>query len=235
MSIPLIKVPRYQMILPSTGEVIDYRPFLVKEEKLLIIAKDSGDKDMIIRTVGDVVRDCTDGKVDADMSPMFDVQYAFLSIRGKSVGEEIEYFLLCGKCALKTPTLTKIDDFQLKRVEGHSNTVVVNEEIRLTMKYPTFDLFSKIYGDSEEEAANIDEAVSKCVDTMVTKDEVIKITKDNIQDMRDFIDGMLPVQYDRLERFFETMPVLQCSKEYQCGRCGADNVVIIGGINNFFV
>ncbi len=235
MSIPLIKVPRYQMTLPSTGETVNYRPFLVKEEKLLIMAKDSGDKQMIIRTVGDIVRDCTDGKVDVDTSPMFDVQYAFLAIRGKSVGEDLEYFLVCGKCALKTQTFTKVEDFKLVKTEGHSPIVVVDEETRLTMKYPTFTHFNKLFGESEEGDKNVDDIVAECVESLVTKEEVIKITKDNLGDMEAFIDGMLPSQYDRLEKFFDTMPMFQCTKEYQCARCGADNVVHIGGINNFFV
>jgi len=235
MSIPLVKVPRYQMTLPLTGEVIDYRPFLVKEEKLLIMAKDSGDRQMIIRTVGDIVRDCTDGKVDATIHPMFHVEYAFLEIRGKSVGEEIEYYLVCGKCGHKTTTYTKVDDFKLLTHEGHTNNVVVNEEIRLTMKYPTFEDFVTLFGDKEEDLPNVDAVVAKCVDTMITKDEVIKVTRDNRGEMKDFIDNMLPEQYTKLEQFFATMPVLQCEKEYTCDRCGTDNVVNIGGINNFFV
>lgn len=235
MSIPLVKVPRYQMTLPFSGEVVDYRPFLVKEEKLLVMAKDSGDKGLIIRTVGDIVRDCTDGKVDSSVSPMFDVQYAFLALRGKSVGEDIEYFLVCGKCGFKTTALTKSEEFKLIQTAGHSNTVIVDDEIRLTMKYPTFDHFMKIFGETEDGQIDVDGVVDECVDTMITREEVIKITKDNIGDLRAFIDSMLPAQYDRLEKFFETMPVFQCSKEYQCERCGTNNVVNIGGINNFFV
>lgn len=235
MSIPLIKVPRYQMILPFTGEVIDYRPFLVKEEKLLIMAKDSGDKNMIIRTVGDVVRDCTDGKVDAHIHPMFHVEYAFLEIRGKSVGEEIEYYLVCGKCGHKKTTFTNVGDFKLLEHENHSNNVVINEEVRLLMKYPTFENFVELFGDNEDSSPNVDAVVAKCVDTMITADEVIKITADNIGEMRDFLDNLLPEQYNKLEHFFSTMPVLQCEKDYTCDRCGTENVVNIGGINNFFV
>jgi hypothetical protein len=223
------------MTLPFTGEVVDYRPFLVKEEKLLIMAKDSGDRQMIIRTVGDIVRDCTDGKVDANIHPMFHVEYAFLEIRGKSVGEEIEYYLVCGKCGHKSTTFTKVDDFKLLKQEDHTNTVMVNEEIRLTMKYPTFEHFVKLFGDTEESSPNVEAVVAECVDTMITKDEVIKMTRDNVEEMKDFIDNMLPEQYSRLEQFFSTMPVLQCEKEYTCDRCGTENVVNIGGINNFFV
>ena len=235
MSIPLVKVPRYQMTLPFSGEVVDYRPFLVKEEKLLVMAKDSGDKGLIIRTVGDIVRDCTDGKVDSNVSPMFDVQYAFLQLRGKSVGEDIEYFLVCGKCGFKSTTLTKSDEFKLIQTAGHSNTVMVDENIRLRMKYPTFDHFLKLFGESEDDEANIDAVVEECVDTMVTEEEVIKMTVDNRGDLRKFIDSMLPAQYDRLERLFDTMPMFQCNKEYQCEKCGTNNIVNIGGINNFFV
>lgn len=235
MSIPLIKVPRYQMTLPFTGEVVNYRPFLVKEEKLLVMAKDSGDKAMILRTVGDIVRDCTDGKVDIDTSPMFDVQFAFLSIRGKSVGEEIEYFLVCANCALKTPSLTKVSDFQLVQDAGHNNIVTIDEETCLTMKYPTFAHFNVLFGETEEENGVVDSIVAECVDSMVTKEEVIKITKDNVEDLQAFIDGLLPTQYDRIEKFFDTMPIFQCVKEYQCDKCGTNNVVTIGGISNFFV
>jgi hypothetical protein len=223
------------MTLPFTGEVVDFRPFLVKEEKLLVMAKDSGDRQMIIRTVGDIVRDCTDGKVDANIHPMFHVEYAFLEIRGKSVGEEIEYFLVCGKCGHKTTTFTKVEEFKLLKHEGHTNNVVVNEEIRLTMKYPTFEDFVLLFGDTEEDSPHVDAVVARCVDTMITKDEVIKITRDNRGEIQEFIDNMLPEQYSRIEQFFATMPVLQCEKEFTCEKCGTDNEVNIGGISNFFV
>jgi len=234
MSIPLVKVPRYQMTLPFTKKVVDYRPFLVKEEKLLIMAKDSGDREMIIRTVGDVVRDCTEGVVDADTSPMFDVQYAFLAIRGKSVGEEIEYFLVCGKCGHRTTAVTRIDDFKLIVNESHSPNVPIDEEVRLLMKYPTLHHFNIMFGETENDE-NVDAIVIDCVDSIITKDEVIKTKADNRQDVQTFIEGLLPTQYDKVESFFATMPLLQCSKEYQCERCGTDNDVAIGGINNFFV
>lgn len=235
MSIPLVKVPRYQMTLPLTKQVVDFRPFLVKEEKLLIMAKDSGDREMIIRTVGDVVRDCTDGKVDADTSPMFDVQYAFLAIRGKSVGEEIEYFLVCGKCGHRSTAITKIDDFKLVVNESHTHNIAIDEEVRLTMKYPTLHHFNRLFGETENEEANVDAIVIDCIDSMITPDEVIKVKSDNHVDVQVFLDGLLPTQYDKIESFFVTMPMLQCSKEYSCDRCGVENIVIIGGINNFFV
>lgn len=233
MPIPLIKVPRFTMILPFSGKEVEYRPFLVKEEKVLLMAKDSEDHDLIVKTVGDIVRDCTDGVVDANRDPMFDVQYAFLQIRGKSVGEDIEFYLICGECAHKVTTITSVNDFTLLKQFGHSNIIDLDGNTKLTMKYPTFAHFRRLFELTETE--QIYDVVADCIDTMVTDEEVIKIDKNNHMEVRAFLDNLLPEQYEKIENFFTTMPVLQYYKEYVCEKCERVNAITINGINNFFV
>lgn len=233
MTIPLIKVPRYKMTLPFSKEVVEYRPFLVKEEKILIMAKESQDANTIIEAMGDVVRDCTGGKIDVNNDPMFDVQYAFLQIRGKSIGEEIEYFLRCGKCDNKTTTSTNVNDFTLQTHLGHSNVIKLDHTTTVTMRYPTFNHFIKLF-DNDEELRNIYEVVAECIKTIVTDEEVTEVKKEDKKEMVQFVDNLLPEQFERLEQFFTTIPILQYTATYVCGECGETNHVRVDGINNFF-
>lgn len=221
------------MTMPFSEQVVSYRPFLVKEEKILLMAKDSDDTDNIINTISDIVRDCTDGAVDPDTSSMIDAQYAYLQIRGKSIGEAIEYYLVCGKCSFKTPTTTNVNDFQLQRQIGHSNVVVLDASMKLTMKYPTLHHFRKLFSTNDDSL--IYDVIAECIESMTTDEEVTIIDKNNRIEIRAFLENLLPDQFKRIEQFFTTMPILQFSKEYVCSKCNEPNTVNINGIKNFFV
>lgn len=232
MNIPLVKVPTFTMILPHSKKEIKFRPYVVKEEKLLIMADDSKDIETTLNIIGDIVKNCTFNAIDIETDAMFDVQHAFLQIRGKSSGEAFEIYLVCGNCNHKTPVLLNVNDFKLKTTPGHTNTIKLPENYSVEMRYPTFKHFMKLY-ESEDENKVYD-VVAECIKTISTVEETFENTKDNIKDIREFIDNLTPDQFEQFENFFITMPLLQHSLDYTCSSCNTLNNVLIDGINNFF-
>jgi len=227
----MIKVPKFKMTLPYTKQEIEFRPFVVKEEKLLIMANDSSDYESALSAMGDIVSNCTFGALDIDKTPMFDVQHAFLQIRGKSIGEEIDFFLICGTCKEKRETKIRVDEFKLLTQPGHSCDITLSEGYVVKMKHPTFRHFAKLYETDDDES--VYDVVAECIEEISTPEETFMNTGRNISELREFVDNLTPEQFAKMETFFDTMPVLEHTIEYQC-KCGADNTITINGISNFF-
>jgi len=233
MSIPAVKLPTFTMTLPLTGEEITYRPFLVKEEKLLILSNESEIIKEITDAVIQLVRDCTFGVMDPSKYSMFDIQYAFLQIRGKSISEEIEFYLICNTCDHRTESIVRVDQFKFRHTPGHTNVIDLNGDMKVEMRYPSFDKYGMLYDKLEDDA--VFDVVASCIDRIITNDEVYcNDSKDTYLEVREFIDNMTPEQFAKLEEFFTTMPVLEYTIEYICAGCQAENTVVIDGVRNFF-
>lgn len=235
MNIPLVKVPTFEMTLPFSKRVIKFRPYLVKEEKLLIMANESNNTDNMAAAMGDIVAACTNDEVLFGRDPLFDVQYAFLQIRGKSQGEQLDFYCICGnpECKKKTPAALNVSDFTLATTPGHSNRIEFSSDYVIKMRYPTFEHYHALYESDEEDA--IYDVVAKCIDTIVAGDEIF--TNDdphNYAEFREFVDNMTPEQFEMFEHFFITMPVLQHTIEYECRYCNTKNTLTVDGITNFF-
>lgn len=231
MTIPSIKVPMYEMKLPLTGEVVKYRPFLVKEEKILINAHEQGEINDLINAVGDVVSDCTDNKITVN-SPIFDVQWAFLQIRGKSIGELLEFYLVCPHCDHKEAKSVDVNEFALKKQIGHTNKVNFGDGTIVEMRYPNFHHFATLFEDKSP--SGVYEVVAECIHTITDSDQVFENTDQTHKEMLDWVNNLTPEQFSKLENFFITMPTLQKEIQYNCTKCGGDVHVVIDGIRNFF-
>jgi hypothetical protein len=234
MTIPLIKVPRFTMTLPLSKETVEYRPFLVKEEKILIMANEEEIYSDIIEAMTDIVRDCTFGKIDAKKCSMFDAQYAFLQIRGKSIGENIEFVLICSnpECGAKTPANLNINQFSLKENEGHSSTIDLGEGTTVVMRYPSFRHYAKLFNDDGVE--NTYDVVAECVEKIITEEEVYLNDESNFSEMRSWVDNITPEMFEKIEEFFVTMPILGKQLDYTCEHCQTKNSIVVDGIRNFF-
>lgn len=235
MSIPVVKVPTFTMTLPLTGEVVSYRPFLVKEEKLLIMANEDGNIKEITNAVTQLVKDCTSDVMKPDTHSMFDIQYAFLQIRGKSISEEIPFYLICENegCGYKTETSVRIDQFQFRENPEHTNTIDLGVGIKVIMRYPSFEKYGLLYDRVEDDA--VFDVVASCIEKIVTEDEVyVNENKDTLAEVRGFLDSITPEQFSKLEVFFTTMPILEYVHPYTCKGCGIKNSVTIDGVRNFF-
>lgn len=230
MNIPLVKVPSYTMKL--LDREIKYRPFLVKEQKILLLANESEDKELILQTVGDIVRECTFGAIDIESAPMFEVQQAFLMIRGKSVGEVMEFYSVCGACDHRIPTSLSVNDFSLKTTPGHTNKIILDNDFSVTMRYPTFKHFAMLFGEESEDA--VYQVIAECIHEVFTNDEVFINTNETKKEIREFLDNLTVQQLEKLENFFITMPLLQHRIEFICPKCQKENILMVDGISNFF-
>ena len=238
MPLPKIATPVYELELPSTGQTIEYRPFLVKEEKVLVIALESEDTKQITTAIKNVIKNCIRTKgVKVEDLPTFDIEYLFLNIRGKSVGEEIEVNVTCPDDGVtQVPITINLDDIQVQKNEEHSNRIKVDDNIMMEMKYPSLDQFIKNNFDFNEKNA-MDQSfdlIATCIDKVFTEEEVWAVEDCSKKEIVDFLEQMNSSQFKEIEKFFETMPKLSHSIKVKNPKTKKENEVVIEGLAGFF-
>jgi citrate lyase gamma subunit len=238
MPLPKIATPTYELELPSTGQTIKFRPFLVKEEKLLVIALESEDTKQITNAIKTVIKNCIETKnVKVENLPTFDIEYLFLNIRGKSVGEEIEVNVFCPDDG-ETSVAVKInvDDIKVQRNNEHSNKIKLDDSLMMEMKYPSLDQFIKNNFDlsSNNAMEQSFELVASCVDKIYTEDEVWATADVSKKELLEFLDQMNSSQFKQIERFFETMPKLSHKIKVKNPRTEVESEVVLEGLSSFF-
>jgi len=235
MALPKIHSQVYELEQPSTGEKIKYRPFLVKEQKTLMLASESEDEAQIRDALAGVISGCTFGKIDPFTIPMFDVEFLFLRIRGKSVGEKIELNLLCpddGETRAKT-TLN-LEDVGVNQKLGHTNEINITDEIKIVMKYPTISEMSGIdVNDSDiDQVLNM---MKRCVHEVHEGETVHTKIDMSESDLDEFIGNLSSEQFENVASFFDTMPKVAHSIEVTNPKTKKKGEVVIEGIQSFFV
>ena len=237
MALPKINTPTYELEVPSTNEKIKYRPFLVKEEKILLIAMESNENNQILQAVKDIVLECTFNKLDLGDMPMFDVEYIFLQIRGKSVGEVSKLKLLCEDDG-ETYANVEVDlnDINVEVSENHTNKIELTDEMGIIMKYPTLDAFNDT-GISEINSKNMLDVISSCILQIYDKkgEEVFDAKDQTQEELTNFIGDLNSKQFKDLQNFFETMPKLQHTVIVKNPKTEVENKVVLQGLNDFFV
>jgi hypothetical protein len=238
MPLPKIATPVYELELPSTGQTIEYRPFLVKEEKVLVIALESEDTKQITTAIKNVIKNCIRTKgVKVEDLPTFDIEYLFLNIRGKSVGEEIEVNVTCPDDGVtQVPITINLDDIQVQKNEEHSNRIKVDDNIMMEMKYPSLDQFIKNNFDFDDKNA-MDQSfdlIATCIDKVFTEEEVWAVEDCSKKEIVEFLEQMNSSQFKEIEKFFETMPKLSHSIKVKNPKTKKENTVVIEGLAGFF-
>jgi hypothetical protein len=238
MPLPKIATPVYELELPSTGKTIEYRPFLVKEEKVLVIALESEDTKQITTAIKNVIRNCIKTKgVKVEDLPTFDIEYLFLNIRGKSVGEEIEVNVTCPDDGeTQVPVTINLDDIEVQKNDEHTSRIKVDDNIMMEMKYPSLDQFIKNNFDFNDKNAMDQsfELIATCIDKIFTEDEVWAVEDCSKKEIIDFLEQMNSSQFKEIEKFFETMPKLSHSITVKNPKTKKENVVVIEGLAGFF-
>lgn len=238
MPLPKIATPTYELELPSTGQPIQYRPFLVKEEKLLVIALESEDTKQITTSIKTVIKNCILTKgIKVEDLPTFDIEYLFLNIRGKSVGEEIEVNIICPDDEeTQVPVKINIDDIRVQKSEEHSNRIKIDNSIMMEMKYPSLEQFIKNNFDFAGANA-IDqsfELIASCIDKIYTEEEVWTTTDCTKKEINEFLDQMNSSQFKDIEKFFETMPKLSHTIKVINPNTNVESEVVLEGLSSFF-
>tara|TARA_R100000900_G_scaffold69072_1_gene55000 strand:+ start:648 stop:1367 length:720 start_codon:yes stop_codon:yes gene_type:complete len=238
MPLPKIATPTYELELPSTGKTIEYRPFLVKEEKLLVIALESEDTKQITTAIKAVLRNCILTKgVKVEALPTFDIEFLFLNIRGKSVGEELEVNIVCpddGKTSV--PVNINLDDIVVQKSEKHTNQIKLDTKIMMEMKYPSLDEFIKNNFDFND-TNQMDQSfklIASCIDKIYTEDDVWASEDCTKKEMNDFLESMNSQQFKEIEAFFTTMPKLSHTIKVKNPETKVESDVVLEGLASFF-
>ena len=240
MPLPTITTPTYELKMPSSGKKIKYRPFLVKEEKILIIALESRNQIEITNAVKDVLKKCvlTRG-VKIDDLPTFDIEYIFLNIRAKSIGEDIKLIVTCpDDNETEVPITIYVDEIQVTKPKDHTTDISLGEDLSLRMKYPSLSQFiENNFEVDDDPQANIDKTfkiVADCMDTIYTKDDAWD-TKDYTEKEKfEFVEQLSPKQYRLVEKYFATMPKLSHTIEVINPNTKEKNSIVLEGLADFF-
>jgi len=238
MPLPKIATPTYELELPSTGATVKYRPFLVKEEKVLVIALESEDNKQITNAIKAVLKSCILSKgIKVEDLPTFDIEYLFLNIRGKSVGEDLEVNIICpDDNKTEVPVTIALDEIEVQKDENHTNKIKVDDSIMMEMKYPSLEQFIKNNFDFNDKNAMDQsfELIATCIDKIYTEDEVWASADCTKKEMKDFLEQMNSNQFKEIEKFFETMPKLSHSIKVTNPNTKVRSEVVLEGLASFF-
>ena len=238
MPLPKIVTPTYELELPSTEETIKYRPFLVKEEKLLVIALESEDTKQITTAIKSVIKACVLTKgIKVEQLPTFDIEFLFLNIRGKSVGEELEVNIICPDDGeTQVPVTINLDDIQVQKSEDHNNQIKLDDNLMMEMRYPSLEQFIKSNFDFSDDN-QMDQSfklIGSCIDKIYTEEEVWAAADCTKKEVNDFLDSMNSSQFKDIEKFFDTMPKLSHTIKVTNPVTEVESEVVIEGLASFF-
>ena len=237
MALPRIDVPTYELVVPSTDEKVKYRPFLVKEEKLLLIALESGKNEDILRGVQDIVDACTFNKLKLGNMPMFDIEYIFLQIRSKAVGEVSTLRVLC-QDDKETYAKVKVDltKIEVQVDDAHTNKIELSDVMGVIMKYPTIDSFAE-NGIEDMTPSNMIDVIVTCISQIYDKKgEEVYDSKDSTEkELIEFVEQLNTKQFAEVQKFFDTMPKLRHEIVVKNPKTKKESKIVLTGLNDFFV
>ena len=238
MPLPTIVTPTYELELPSTGKKVKYRPFLVKEEKLLVLALETEDTKDISTAIKTVLKNCIQTRgVKVENLPTFDIEFLFLNIRGKSVGEEVEVNLIAPDDEeTQVPVTISIDDIKIQKSEEHNSKVKLDNTLMMEMKYPSLDQFIKSNFDFTEEVS-MDQSfdlIASCIDKIYNEEEVWSTADCTKKEVQDFLEQMNSMQFKEIESFFDSMPKLSHSVTFINPKTKVESTVVLEGLSSFF-
>ncbi len=238
MPLPTIATPTYELELPSTGKTLRYRPFLVKEEKLLVLALESEDTKQITTAIKAVLKSCIKTRgIKVEKLPTFDIEYIFLNIRGKSVGEEIEVNLICpDDNETNVPVVINIDDIEIHKSEDHERRIALDKNLMMELRYPSLEQFitQNFDFDGGNEVEQSFDMIAACIEKIYNEEEVWSTSDCTHKEIVDFLEQMNSKQFKEIENFFSTMPKLSHEVEIVNPKTKVKSTVVLEGLSSFF-
>ena len=235
MPLPKITTPTYELRLPSTDQLIKYRPFLVREEKVLLMAMESEDESQMINAVKTILKNCIISKVKVDDLAIFDIEYLFLNIRAKSVGEQIELNLTCPDDGETTvPIELNVEDIKIQKSDEHSKIIPLTDSISVVMKYPSMEMFVKTNFTASARTEDIFEIAASCIEQVVEGEDVYETKSFSKKEINDFLDSLDTAQFLLIQKFFETMPKLSHTIKVTNPVTNVESDVVLEGLASFF-
>ena len=246
MALPKIDVPTYETTLISSGKKIKYRPFLVKEQKLFLMASQSSDEKETIDVVKQVLNNCIISDIDVDDLPTFDLEHLFMQLRARSVGEVVNLKYNCNN-TLKDDKgedkvcggLVKFDlnilDIKPTIDPEHSNKIEITDKLGIVMKYPTLGMVKNFDNLQSESIDTIMEVIVSCIDFIYDTDQMYYAKDSTKEELMEFVDNLQQDDLEKIQKFFTTMPKISKPLDFKCGKCGYEEKIVVEGIQNFFV
>ena len=232
MALPRIDTPTYQLTLPSTQQKIDFRPFLVREQKIIMMAQESQDEKQMVRAMSDLVTSCTFNKFDVNKLPIFDVEYMFLKIRGKSIGETVELNLMCPDDGeTQVPTKINLEDIEVSMTVGHSNMIDITDNIKLQLRYPIYSDATQVGGLDQSDG--VFKLLTRCIDKIIYGDQEYNRVDITDKEIEEFIDQLNTDQFNNIVEFFNTMPKLRHVVQITNPKTKVKSEVVLEGLQNF--
>lgn len=237
MALPINNTPTYTLMLPSTGKEVKYRPFLIKEEKTLLLAHQSEDAKVMVESLKGVIKSCLKDNTDVETFATFDIEYVFTQIRAKSVGEIAELMIRCDTCedekavAKVEVDLTKIE---VKKDAEHTNKIQLFDDVGVLMKYPTIDVLKKLENLDNTNVDEVFNVIIECIDSIYDTNQVYHAKEQSKDELLQFLNNLSSEQFQKVQKFFETMPKLTQAVDYKCPVCGKEHHKVLEGLNSFF-
>jgi hypothetical protein len=234
MNLPKLETPKYQLTVPSTQKEIDFRPFLVKEEKILLIAQESGKESDYIRAMRDIIASCIFNNNIVNDLTSFDLEYIFLKLRSKSVGEIVDIGIVCEECEERNTVKINLDEISVTKTDPLPNKIELTDTIGIIPKYIKIDSLIKI-ADIEDQGDILTETIAATVESIYDESNVYPISEASDADIKEFVDSLNKEQLEKIENVATSAPKVQETVSFECKDCKAKNEKVLAGIENFFV
>ena len=238
MALPVIQAATYHLTIPSTKKKIKFRPFIVREQRALLHAQQSEDSVVMTNTLRDIIRSCTFNEVDVDALSSFDIEYIFIQLRARSVGESTEFVFSCLECNdpnARIPVKIDLTGIEVQYQENHKKDIQLTDSVGVKMKYPTIELLNSLRELSDD--ADLDETfkiIGKCIESIHDESNVYSTKDYKENEILEFLNSLSTEQYGKITEFFDTMPRLEKKLEFDCPVCGFHHTQVLRGMNSFF-
>ena len=235
MVLPLMKTATYLMTVPSTGKEVEFRPYTVKEEKVLMIAMESKDQKQTFRALKSVIKDCVQENIDINRLTLFDFEYMFLQLRAKSVGEVVDINLKCQaeECGGVVPVSVDLDSITVSEMP-ESNVVKLDDKIGVTFNFPSLDIAERYQEADMEKVSSVFDMIVDCTESIFDEEEVYDCKNETRENIINFYESLSSPQFAKVSEFFQTIPTVEKELEYKCSKCEHENKVELKGLQSFF-
>ena len=234
MALPILNTPTYEVELPISKQNVKYRPFLVKEEKILLMALESQDQKQIMNAMRDIIDACTFGKIESRELPVAELEFLFLKLRSKSVGEKSNIGLKCTSCSTQNDFEINLEEVDLDIQGAKSNKLMLTDNVGIIMKYPTSDDVLRNIDSKKSDVENTYAVIAASIDKIFDSQNVYEASTQSKKELQDFIDSLNKQQFELIKDFFTNLPKLKLPVDFMCTKCGASNHVVLEGLESFF-
>lgn len=237
MALPMNATPIYTLTVPSTKKEFKYRPFLVKDEKALLVAQQSEDTTVMLDTIKSVIVSCAKSDIDVDKLATFDIEYMFTQMRAVSVGELVELIFACDDCTVteaRVKMTLNLQDMKVVVDPSHTLNIKLFEEVGVMMKYPTINTLKKVEESDLDDMDQMQDLMIECISYIYDSDEIFHASEQTPEELSEFIDNLTSDQYQKIQQFFRTMPVLRQDVKYKCPVCSKQHNKYLQGLSSFF-